>query len=350
MAEKYLSRKRLKEILAAAKKKKVLVLGDIMLDRYLFGRVERISPEAPVPVFLREDRTEFRAGAAANVAVNIVSLGAKAAVMGCFGDERHGLKLKEILEAKGIFAYRVCRRSCRFTTTKTRLIARNQQLLRIDEEKGFRITGSEFLEITSIIKRELPNFDAVIVSDYGKGMVERRVLNFLLPLVRGQGKIITVDPKVEHFLAYKNVTSLTPNLDEAATGLNSLRKPATQKEVEELGLNIIRRLESDSLLITQGPDGMTLFARAAGRVSPVHIPTAAREVFDVSGAGDTVIASFTLALSAGASTKEAAAFANLAAGVVVGKMGAAAVSASEILEALILYEQKPLSAGMFRKR
>ncbi len=334
--KRYLSLKRLNEILAIVKEKKVLVFGDIILDRYLFGRVERISPEAPVPVFLKGEREEFRPGGATNVAANIASLGAKAAVMGCFSEEDlFGKKLKEILEKREISIYRVCEKSCRFTTVKTRLIARNQQILRIDEERDFKITPSEFLEMLSLFEKNLPKFDAVIISDYGKGLIKKRTLYSLLPFLRRQGKVVTVDPKIENFFAYQNVTSLTPNLEEAAAGMKVTFLPKTQKEVEKLGVRIIKKLNSDSLLITQGADGMTLFTTNLSRkVSVVHIPTAAREVFDVSGAGDTVIAAFTLAIVSGASFVEAAVIANIAAGIVVGKMGVATVSPSEIKEAL----------------
>ncbi|MFA7328517.1 MAG: PfkB family carbohydrate kinase [Candidatus Ratteibacteria bacterium] len=298
---KHANDNRVPKILADIKKRKILVIGDVMLDRYLFGRVERISPEAPVPVFVPE-REETRPGGAGNVAQNIKSLGAKSILIG----ERKSKVIR-----------------------KTRFIASpyNQQLLRVDEED---IQDQPPALIMSRVKVSIAEADAVIISDYGKGVITRELLDELLPFLNSKNKIIMVDPAVKHFSGYQRVTSLTPNLDEASAGIGLSSKPTGRKEVELLGFEILKKLRSRSLLITQGADGMTLFTPG----SAIQIPAASRGVFDVTGAGDTVISAFTLAYCGGFSLAESAYFASLAAGIVVGKTGAATASPAEILSAL----------------
>jgi rfaE bifunctional protein kinase chain/domain len=324
---KHLNGGKIPEMLAAIKKRKVLVIGDIMLDRYLFGKVERISPEAPVPVFVPEpEKEERRVGGAGNVAVNICSLGAKSILLGAVGKTMEA-GIKECLDKiKGV--------TPRFfdghnNSRKTRLVASpyNQQLLRIDEED---ILDQPVGLIMSRVKSSIDEADAVIISDYGKGVITRELLDKLLPFLNSKGKIIMVDPTVKHFLDYQRVTSLTPNLDEAAAGMGLSARPAGQKNVELLGFNILEKLRSQNLLITQGADGMTLFTPG----SAIQIPAISRGVFDVTGAGDTVIAAFTLARCSGFSFAESASFASLAAGIVIGKTGAATASPAEILTVL----------------
>jgi len=322
------------EILKSIQGKKILVVGDLMLDRYLFGKVERISPEAPVPIFLA-GREEVRAGGAGNVANNIKGLGGRSTVISFLGKDTESSRLKRLLEKQGVELLTIEIPSLP-TSAKTRVMARNQQLLRIDQEDTRQAFSNGVTQrFVALIKEALPKFDALIISDYGKGVINQRVLNKILPCLptlmvgdpRKSNKIVTVDPKVENFLEYRGVDSLTPNLDEASAGMR-VERPKSQKAVEVLGFQIIRRLKAKSLLITQGAEGMTLFE--AG--SAVHIPTAAQEVFDVTGAGDTVIAAFTLALTAGFSLLDSAEFANLAAGIVVSKLGAASVTPQEILQ------------------
>lgn len=331
-------------MLANIKKKKVLVIGDVMLDRYLFGRVERISPEAPVPIFIPEpEKEEYRIGGAGNVAVNICGLGAKSILLGAVGIKME-VKIKECLDKiKGV--------TPRFfdghnNSRKTRFVASpyKQQLLRVDEED---ILDQPPELIISRVKSSIDEVDAVIISDYGKGVITRELLDELLPFLNSKGKIIMVDPTVKHFSNYQHVTSLTPNLNEASAGMGLLAwaakpdrssKPASQKGVELLGFKILEKLHSQSLLITQGADGMTLFTPPSGRGladgSAIQIPSISRGVFDVTGAGDTVISAFTLAHCSGFSFAESAYFASLAASIVIGKTGAATASPAEILTAL----------------
>ncbi|MFH0796564.1 MAG: D-glycero-beta-D-manno-heptose-7-phosphate kinase [Candidatus Omnitrophota bacterium] len=324
--ERRLSTKKVGEILKAIKDKRILVVGDLMLDRYLFGKVERISPEAPVPIFLAE-KEEMRVGGAGNVASNIKGLGGRSTVISFLGDDTEGSRLKRLLKKQGVELLTISVPSLP-TIAKTRVMARNQQLLRIDQEDTSQFFSGEVTQgFATLIKEALPKFDALIISDYGKGVINRRVLNIILPVLRKSNKIVTVDPKVENFLEYRGVDSLTPNLDEASAGIGSI-KPKSQKDVEILGFQIIKKLEAKSLLITQGAEGMTLFQTGYA----AHIPTAAREVFDVTGAGDTVIAAFTLALTAGFSLLDSAEFANLAAGIVISKLGTATVTPREILK------------------
>jgi len=333
---KNLNSSRVSEILATIKKKKVLVIGDVMLDRYLFGRVERISPEAPVPIFIPEpEKEEHRVGGAGNVAVNICSLGAKSILLGAVGVKME-VKIKECLaKIKGV--------TPRFfnghnNSRKTRFVVSpyNQQLLRVDEEN---ILDQPPDQIMSLVKSSIDEMDAVIISDYGKGVITRELLDELLPFLNSKNKLIMVDPTIKHFSDYQNVTSLTPNLNEASAGMGLFAwaakpdrssKPTDQKGIEVLGFKILKKLHSQSLLITQGTDGMTLFTPG----SAIQIPAISRGVFDVTGAGDTVIAAFTLAHCSGFSLAESAYFASLAAGIVVGKTGAATASPAEILTTL----------------
>lgn len=327
MKTKYLDGNRVSELLAAIRKRKVLVIGDIMLDRYLFGKVERISPEAPVPIFIPEPKKEeYRAGGAGNVALNICALGAKSLLLGAVGIKMEG-KIKECLEKiKGVTPRFFDGRN---NIRKTRFVASpyNQQLLRVDEEE---ILNQPPGPIMSRVKSSIDEVDAVIVSDYEKGVITRELLDELLPLLNSKNKITMVDPTVRHFSNYQHVTSLTPNLDEASAGMGLNPKPIDQKGVEALGFKILEKLHSRSLLITQGADGMTLFTPG----SAIKIPAISRGVFDVTGAGDTVISAFTLAYCSGFSLEESAYFASMAAGIVVGKTGAATASPAEILTAL----------------
>ncbi len=314
-------------MLADIKKRKVLVIGDVMLDRYLLGRVERISPEAPVPIFIPEpEKEEHRVGGAGNVAVNICSLGAKSILLGAVGIKME-VKIKKCLDKiKGV--------TPRFfdghnNSRKTRFVASpyNQQLLRVDEEDMLDQPPDL---IMSRVKISIDEVDAVIISDYGKGVITRELLDELLPFINSKGKIIMVDPTIRNFSNYQHVTSLTPNLDEASSGMGLNSKPGNQKGVKLLGFKILEKLHSQSLLITQGADGMTLFTSG----SAIQIPAISRGVFDVTGAGDTVISTFTLAHCSGFSFEESAYFASLAAGIVIGKTGAATASPAEILTTL----------------
>lgn len=318
---------RLKNIVSRFRNKRLLVIGDLILDHHIFGSVDRVSPEAPVPV-VWANRENFVPGGAANVGLNLSAMGAKVSICGVTGNDHFGKSLFSLIDNRDISTKLIVKDSKRPTTLKTRVIANHQQVVRVDWESLEFLTSTTNKLILNKIKNNLNNFDAVIVEDYGKGVVNPSLLEELVDLCRRKNKIITVDPKEEHFDYYEDVTALTPNLKEAqaAAGI----KIRNKNQLPFLGKIIMKKLNPKALLITLGEDGMLLFSED----THYHIPTAALEVFDVSGAGDTVISAFTLALTAGASYREAAMIANFAAGVVVGKLGAATADRREINRAI----------------
>ncbi len=320
-------KKKLKNITSRFKNKNVLVVGDLILDHHIFGSVERVSPEAPVPV-VWANKEKFACGGAANVGLNLSSLGAKVSLCGVIGRDHFGKTLFSLMNEGGICTDLVVKDNTRPTTLKTRIIANHQQVVRVDWESLEFLSANTNRLVLNKIKKNLDNFDAVIVEDYGKGAINPLLLEELISVCRERKKIITVDPKEEHFDYYENVTALTPNLKEAQSVVNT--KIRNKSQLPFLGKIIMKKLNLKALLITLGEDGMMLFSGKEYH----HIPTAALEVFDVSGAGDTVISAFTLSLASGSSYKEAAMIANLAAGVVVGKLGAATVSKKELNKAI----------------
>ena len=316
---------RLREILDAIVTRKVMVIGDVMLDRYVWGSVSRISPEAPVPVVdINEETT--RLGGAANVANNIVSLGASCAVFGVTGDDGDGADLRSEIEARGIDPSGMARLSDRPTTIKTRVIAHNQQVVRTDRESRAELTGAEEASMIDSIVGRLGEFQGAIISDYGKGVITKNLLDALIPEARSRGVILSVDPKETHFLNYKNVSLITPNVYEAGAAIS--KRIHDQQSLLDAGWELFDILTPDALLITRGEEGMSLFQ--AGQ-SHTHFPTVSRQVYDVTGAGDTVITSFTLALCAGASMSEAAHIANHSAGIVIRDVGTGTVDPEELL-------------------
>ncbi|MBI3324559.1 MAG: D-glycero-beta-D-manno-heptose-7-phosphate kinase [Candidatus Omnitrophica bacterium] len=316
---------RLKRLLHEFRKVRVLVIGDLMLDEFLWGKVSRISPEAPVPVVWVQTES-MMPGGAANVANNIRALGAQVELAGVIGSDRWGAMLLQELQARQIGTAGVVREPSRPTIVKTRVIAHHQQVVRVDREHKGPMEHSTVEQVVALVKRQLRWVDAIIVEDYGKGVISRALLEQVIPLARSRQKIITVDPKEEHFDLYHGVTSMTPNRAEASGALG--RELETEEAILQAGEELLRRLHSESVLITLGEDGMCLFEKSGRRT---RIPTVAQEVFDVAGAGDTVIATFTLALAAGAPMPQAAQLANLAAGIVVGKLGVASTSPEELL-------------------
>jgi rfaE bifunctional protein kinase chain/domain len=313
----------MKDLLEQIKSLRILVIGDVMLDRYVMGEVSRISPEAPVPVLSVTDERSV-AGGAANVALNVSSLGAKVESVGWFGKDERGDELIDILRSENIEVDSAFRFSTAPTISKSRVTASNQQICRVDRESSSDQYNPKIGEIDELLQTNLKFADAVIVSDYGKGFVT----NELLSLVRQSAKFVSVDPKPSRLLDYAKPDLLTPNRLEALELAGLSRETRDPFPKDEVVARIFERFSPLLLAITLGAEGMLLAKE--GRVEQV-IPTAAKEVFDVSGAGDTVIASLTLALAAGQSFENAAEFANLAAGVVVGKVGTATVSPSEIL-------------------
>jgi len=307
-------------------KTKILIIGDVILDRFLFGDAKRISPEAPVPV-VKVEGEEFKAGGGANVAMNLVSVGAKATLCGIVGDDYWGNFAIKNFSKNGIDTSAILKLKEIPTTIKTRIIARHQQVVRIDKEEVKKINAKT---LQPVIKEKLSNIDAVIIADYGKGVITKQLLNWLIPQVKKMKKIITVDPQVEHFLNYREVTSLTPNHFEISSALGM---PAeSDSEVEKIGTLAMKKLKTKSLIITRGEKGMSVFYRK----KIIHIPTQAKEVFDVTGAGDTVIAIFTLCLAKGLDILTSAKIANKAAGIVVGKFGTATLTKQEFKKCMQL--------------
>ena len=301
---------------------RVLIAGDVMLDRYWYGDTSRISPEAPVPVVHVEENEE-RPGGAGNVALNIAALGGHPVVLGYVGDDEAADSLERVLSTSGV--------TCRFTrvpshptVTKLRVLSRNQQLIRLDFENGFHgVDAAEFLQT---FDQELAKADCVVLSDYGKGTLANA--RELIARCRKAGKPVLVDPKSVDFADYRGATLITPNLKEFEAVVGHCR---TEADIVERGMQLIAAEELDALLVTRSENGMTLLRKGQG---PLHLPTRAREVYDVTGAGDTVISVFAAALAAGLDLPQATALSNIGAGIVVGKLGTATVTVPEIRRAL----------------
>lgn len=332
---KELSPARVGRLLRRLRQIRVLVVGDAMLDQYLWGQVARISPEAPVPVVEFKDES-FMPGGAANVARNLTALGASAELFSVIGRDNHGQALRRLLADERVGCQGLLEIGDRPTSVKTRIIAHQQQIVRIDRETRTDLEEPAAGRLLASIQRRLARADAVIVGDYGKGVVTQVLLDRLRPWCGRRGIWLSLDPKPVHHLNLAGLSLITPNRKEAfeLAGLpepphRRAGDPSTDPDLLRVSRALHERLKPALLLITLGDQGMLLCQRQA---PPYHIPTVAREVFDVSGAGDTVIASFTLAIAAGASPVEAAIFSNHAAGVVVGQVGTATVS-SEALRA-----------------
>jgi len=322
---------RINKITANIGKARILILGDIMLDEYLYGRVNRISPEAPVPVVEIQDENT-RLGGAANVANNIIALGNEPILIGTVGTDDAAVKLVQLLKQKDIAQDNIIEDPHRRTTIKTRIIANGQQVVRADREDINEIEDviekRVFNMIGSLIDRD--RVDAIIISDYGKGVITASLLDKVIPLCKEKDIFVGVDPKESHFFRYKNVSVVTPNHVEA--GFVVGKRIRTEEDLEKVGKELLDKLKADSILITRGEQGMALFSSDG---SLELVPTVARKVYDVTGAGDTVVSVFVSAVAAGASLKEATILANSAAGVVVGEIGTATVSRERLKEELI---------------
>jgi len=321
-----------------------LVIGDVVLDRYIKGNVLRISPEAPVPVVLQEE-SFYTPGAAANVANNLSSLGADVTLVSKIGDDIEGSILKGELARRHIHTRGLFIDSHINTIFKTRIIARHQQIVRLDREKPGR-AGLDLIKegkILPYLRRHMKDFQAVIISDYGKGLIDSRLLAQVHELAFSHQLPVVVDPKLEDLREYGQVSCITPNKKRTVAALKNIpestrrafgirsTKLETQEDIETNGQGLLNFLSIESLLITLGEGGMYLFEH---NKKPFPIPTKAAQVFDVSGAGDTVIAVFALCLAAGADKPQAAKIANFAAGIVIGKMGAVAVELDELKQAI----------------
>jgi D-beta-D-heptose 7-phosphate kinase/D-beta-D-heptose 1-phosphate adenosyltransferase len=325
---------RLRAIAGEFSRKRVLVAGDLMLDEFIWGRVSRISPEAPVPV-VNVVSESYYPGGAANVARNVREFTPHTIVLGRVGADRYGCRLLELLGACGIDTAGVQRDPSAATTVKTRIIARNQQVVRVDRETAAPLAPAAADEAIRYAESVIGEADAVIVADYGKGFVTQPFADRLCDLCRRAGCALAVDPHPYTSIQWRGATAIKPNRLEAflAAGLAPC-DPVTPVEEDaallEAGRRLLERWAPRDLLVTLGEHGMLLF----GADRPRHIPTCARAVFDVSGAGDTAIAVFTLALVSGATGFEAADLANRASGVVVGKLGTAAITSGELLATL----------------
>ena len=316
-------KEKLKKIMKNFGKKKILVIGDIMLDKYIKGKVERINPEAPVQVL--EVTEEYHTpGGAANAANNVVSLGGKAQIIGVVGNDGASKTLKDELKTRGIITDSVVTDPKCPTIQKIRAVSQGQHLLRIDYEEKDNLAPSTREKIKENIKELIKKVDAVIVSDYSKGIVTKELMEQIRMLTEGKKMTVVVDPKNEDYTIYLGATIFTPNHKEAIkmTGIEE----GNEHDLDRIGEEMVTKLNCN-VLITRGEKGMTLFGKSG---KSTFIPTKAREVYDVSGAGDTVVAALALSLASDATPKQAATIANYAAGVVVGKVGTSCATVKEI--------------------
>ncbi|MDQ3799097.1 MAG: D-glycero-beta-D-manno-heptose-7-phosphate kinase [Acidobacteriota bacterium] len=308
---------------------KILIIGDVMLDRYWWGSVSRISPEAPVPV-VQLEKTSLAPGGAANVAVNIASLGAAPRLVGVIGDDDEGKCLSRALGKSNISSDLLLTQKERPTTVKTRIVAHNQHVVRIDNEKTNFLTAEEEEKLWFSIESELDEADLILISDYAKGLLSKNLLTRLITKARGNGKHVLVDPKGKDYTKYSGATLLTPNRREAIEACH-FEEHQVADDITLAGEALISGLNLEALLITQGENGMTLFQRGT---KPIHFQTKARTVYDVTGAGDTVIATLAVALAAGANLLQAAELSNISAGLVVEEVGTTTINQEKLLEAL----------------
>ena len=325
-------RSRLHQIFELFSHKRILVIGDLMLDEFIWGNVKRISPEAPVPV-VEVERESYFPGGAANVARNLREFAGTVHVMGLVGTDSHGEHLKQLLADEGIHLDCIQQDQAYQTIVKTRIIARHQQVVRVDREKKKSLTALQNEKAIAQVKKILPEIDAIIIEDYAKGLLHQEFVDAVTSLAKASGKTLAVDPNPGNVLKWNGVSVIKPNRSEAfaAAGLpasDPVEPVSADHALLEVGAVLSKKWETENLLITLGEQGMILFS---GQATPYHTPTRAQEVFDVSGAGDTAIALFTLALCSGATAAEAAEISNHASGIVVGKLGTATVTPAELL-------------------
>lgn len=326
---------RARELISRFRKQKILVLGDLMLDRFVRGSVERISPEAPVPVVLVRQDVDMPGGAA-NVAMNVRSLGGQAVVAGIAGYDKPGDDLLRVLDRAGISTKGVLRVKGVTTSEKTRILAERQHVVRVDREHLTRFGAGVMESLAARIERAMTGCTGVIIEDYGKGVVKQPAIDAVLRAARRQKAPVGYDPKEDRGIRVRGITVATPNCREAhvCSGLpprSHVEDPLKDKILREAARRLMARWRPKALIVTLGAQGMYL---ASPDGLPLLIPTRAREVFDVSGAGDTVIATCLLALAAGSTVEESAVLGNYAAGVVVGKLGTATCSPEELLDNL----------------
>ena len=315
----------LRQIVKAFPNVRILVVGDVMLDEFVWGKVSRISPEAPIPV-VRVSSETCVPGGAANVAANLSNLGASVELAGVIGKDIEARTLKKELKLRNVRCGGLVAESGRTTTLKRRIIADSQQVVRMDREAAEKITAKTMERLLDYCRKIISNVDGIIISDYGKGVVTKKLVRELRKLKGKRNLPVAVDPKTSHFDIYRWVTVITPNCSEVEQNQHFVID--TDRRLLNAGRRLVKSLACDAILITRGEEGMSLFERS-GAVT--HIPTVAREVYDVTGAGDTVTGVLTLSLACGASMREAAVISNYAAGVVVGKRGTALLNREELM-------------------
>jgi rfaE bifunctional protein kinase chain/domain len=333
-----LTRDRLLQLIGKMNESRVVVVGDIMLDRYLIGDTERLSPEAPVPVVTVRER-HAALGGAANVAANVAALGARCLLVGTVGDDVDGATIRQELAVARLDDRHVMTVAGRPTTSKTRIIARGQQIVRIDDEVESLLDGGDLERLARVARNALTDADALLLEDYNKGALAPALIGPVMEAARRRGIPIVVDPKYRQFFEYAGATVFKPNRRELESALGAAVDLQNGNALPE----VLTRLKVDNLLVTLGPEGMVLVMKDG---SLTHIPSIAREIFDVSGAGDTVTAWMGSALAAGATVREAAQIANYAAGVEVGKTGVATVSPEEVLA---VHEERYDQIGRLRR-
>jgi rfaE bifunctional protein kinase chain/domain len=319
---------RIRAITEAIGQARILILGDIMLDEYMFGAVSRISPEAPVPV-VEITSSRRLLGGAANVAANIRSLGDEPILLGTVGEDEASVMLTQLLKQKNISSEHLVNDKTRQTTIKTRVIAHSQQVVRTDREDRHELDDDSRNRVFKKFMSVADSIQAVIISDYGKGVITMPLLEQVIEVCLQKDIFIAVDPQDTHFHNYRQVSVITPNHHEA--GFAYGRRIVSEADLMEVGTGLLKRLQARSILITRGANGMSLFQDGA---EPTHIPTFARKVFDVTGAGDTVVSSFVSAVCAGADLVEASIVANVGAGITVAEVGTATVTVPQLKEEL----------------
>jgi D-beta-D-heptose 7-phosphate kinase/D-beta-D-heptose 1-phosphate adenosyltransferase len=321
---------RLKKIVSGFRKSSIAVIGDCMIDKYVWGDVRRISPEAPVPIVQVESQT-CRLGGAANVVQNLSALGITSFIVSICGNDDDGALLREMLQKAGCCDEGLHASAQRPTTVKTRILARQQQIVRVDKEITVDLLHEEREGLWKSVMEILPQVQGVIISDYAKGVISQPFIGELIKKCKAQRKFTAIDPKERHFDLYKGVSIITPNLKEAHTALGIPFSHCSDEEIKSLGWNIVKKYNLPYLLITLSERGMALFEREGSVFT--HLPTVARKVFDVTGAGDTVISVYSSAITCGAKPYEAAFLANHAAGLTVAELGTAYVDSRSLLEA-----------------
>jgi D-beta-D-heptose 7-phosphate kinase/D-beta-D-heptose 1-phosphate adenosyltransferase len=333
-----LTRDRVLQLTQKMKESRVVVVGDIMLDRYLIGETERLSPEAPVPVVTVRER-HAALGGAANVAANVAALGARSLLVGTVGDDADGVAIRQELAVARLEDRFVVTVAGRPTTSKTRIIARSQQIVRIDDEVETLLDGQDLERLVRAAREALADADALLLEDYNKGALAPALIAAVMEMARRRGIPIVVDPKFRQFFEYTGATVFKPNRRELESALGA----AVDLQNGNALPQVLARLKVNNLLVTLGAEGMVLVMKDG---NTMHIPSIARDIYDVSGAGDTVTAWMGAALAAGASVRESAQLANYAAGVEVGKAGVATVSPEEVLA---VYEERFDQIGRLRR-